>query len=61
MLMIVSTSPLRIPWTGRRSLSTATTLYCCSKIDVSAPFIKEGKVDVLKVKLRQQSGNTSDR
>jgi hypothetical protein len=27
-MMIVSTSPLRIPRISRRSLSTATTLYC---------------------------------
>jgi hypothetical protein len=37
--MIVNTSPLRIPRTSRRSLSTATTLYCSSKIDVSVSFI----------------------
>src|ERR1700756_1700123 len=36
--MIVSTSPLRIPRTSRRSLSTAMTLYCSSKIDISASF-----------------------
>jgi len=39
VLMIVSTAPLRIPRTSRRSLSTATTLYCYPKIDFSVSFI----------------------
>jgi hypothetical protein len=37
--MIVSTLPLRMPRTSRRSPSTATTLYCSSKIDVLVSFI----------------------
>jgi hypothetical protein len=39
VLMIVSTSPLRIPRTSRRSPSTATTRYCWQKINFSVSFI----------------------
>src|SRR2546430_4404905 len=38
--MIVTTSPLKIPRTTRQSLSTATTLYCSSKIDIPASFME---------------------
>ena len=36
---MVSTSPLRIPRTNKRSFWMATTLYCSSKIDISVSFI----------------------